>query len=406
MTSLGEKHRDEMRKRIRLAKTTSADKDNALANAPVLSEEMQSRRPVPAQPVPVKSTKPAPKAPQENNQHRDLAIALLSVGALRQGLFILTQHPWLIDRYPQIADILLRHLDYSIDPVYRQFSPSTTAVQPDAPPIDARKIRPTLIFPVPPATSSLEQVFFFPDWPERIPRCSSIDDLGTIGNHFLRLIGPHLYRYPVVFMKLCRIAHSEYQNVREPLLCLMLLNTLQELREDLKPFWSELIRTHLIPVISMSKDNALLGMELWSVIKLMDSSTRWSLYAEWMERTYESSPELRLKKALAARESKGVFRRLSSKNQGPSSRALAKIAHHNPCVLFSIGIDQVMSYDNLADPLVEALRGLTPIGLDILTFCLLDAFSRPDRPRMKDDGTNVAHWLQSKHGKLYQISIY
>ena len=146
----------------------------------------------------------------------------------------------------------------------------------------------------------------------------------------------------------------------------------------------------------MSKDNALLGMELWPILQTMEQSKRWSIYAEWLQRTYENAFEMRLKKALVTRECKGVLRRLSSKNQGQSARAFAKIAHHNPCVVFTIAIGQVMSYDNLADPLIEALRTLTPIGYDILTFCLLEAFADPERPRMKDDGTNVAHWLQSE----------
>lgn len=156
-----------------------------------------------------------------------------------------------------------------------------------------------------------------------------------------------------------------------------------------------MIRVNFFPLLSMSEDNALLGMELWPMLQKMDQPSRWSLYAEWLQATYNHSLELQLKKALATRESKGILRRLSAKNQGQSARALAKIAHHNPCVVFNVSIDQVMSYDNLTEPVMEALRTLTPIGYDILTFSLLDAFSQEERPRMKDDGTNVAHWLQS-----------
>ena len=145
----------------------------------------------------------------------------------------------------------------------------------------------------------------------------------------------------------------------------------------------------------MARDNPLLGIELWPLLEGMEMRKRWSIYAEWLHRAYEDNLEMRLKKALVTREVKGVLRRLNAKNQGQSARALAKIAHHNPCVVFNIAIGQVMSYDNLADPLMEALRTLTSIGYDILTFSLLDAFSQPDRPRMKDDGTNVSHWLQS-----------
>lgn len=157
-----------------------------------------------------------------------------------------------------------------------------------------------------------------------------------------------------------------------------------------------MIRVHFLPLVSMSKDNSSLGMELWPILQQLERPQRWGIYAEWLQRTYDLNSEMRLKKALVTRECKGVLRRLSSKNQGQSARAFAKIAHHNPCIIFTVAIDQVMSYDNLADPLIEALRTLSPIGYDILTFCLLVAFGDPNKPRMKDDGTNVAHWLQSE----------
>ena len=160
-------------------------------------------------------------------------------------------------------------------------------------------------------------------------------------------------------------------------------------------FWTYMLRQHFLPLISMAKDNPMLGNEIWPILQRLEIQQRWAIYGEWFQKTYDGSLEMRLKKAYVTRETKGVLRRLSSKNQGQSARALAKIAHHNPCVLFRIAIDQVMSYDNLADPLIEAFRTLSPIGYDILTYSLLDAFSQTERPRMKDDGTNVSHWLQS-----------
>lgn len=214
-----------MKKRIRLARTTAADKDNALASAGVLSQaddrEYSSRRPPPPpQPTaaPVKPIK-EPKILDELNQHRDLTIALLSVGALRPALFILTKHPWLISRYPQIADIMLKHLEYSIDPVYQAFSPAKQ--DPDAAAVyntamkhpentKSSKIKSTMIFPVPPPTSETEQAFFFPSWSERIPVCSSMEDLQSVVNPFLKIIGIHAYRSLPLYLKLCRIARHQF----------------------------------------------------------------------------------------------------------------------------------------------------------------------------------------------------
>lgn len=215
-----------MRKRIRLAKTTAADKDNALASAPVLSQsddrDFTSRRPPPSQTmqasVPVKPIK-EPRILDELNQHRDLAIALLSVGALRPALFIITRHPWLTSRYPQLADIMLKHLEYSIDPVYRSLSPKTK--DPDAAQVynkplrsavdgKSQKTKLTMTFPVPPATGDTEQVFFFQQAMERIPVCQSADDLPFIVGPMMKIIGIHAYRHLPLFLKLGRIARDRY----------------------------------------------------------------------------------------------------------------------------------------------------------------------------------------------------
>ncbi|KAG8827201.1 THO complex subunit 2, partial [Serendipita sp. 399] len=393
MSLLHTKHETEMRKRIRIAKTTAADKDNALANAPVLSaddREYNARRPPPAPVAPTVKPIKEPKMPEEVNQHRDLVVALLSIGALRPALFVLTKHPWLVSRYPQIADIMLRHLDYSINPIYRSLPPIVADVAAndaiygpslqDPHAVKQVKLRPTLVFPVPPPTSDVQYTFFYGQWMERIPTCSTTEDIESFLEPFLKVVGIHAYRFPQLFIKLCRIARFQLQN---------------EMGESKPEFWTAMLRVHFLPLLSMSKDNALLGNEIWPLLQRMSANERWSIYAEWLQKTYEGTFEMKLKKALVTREAKGVLRRLSSKNQGQSARALAKIAHQNPCVVFSIAISQVMSYDNLADPLIEALRTLSPIGYDVLTFCLLDAFSQTDRPRMKDDGTNVAHWLQS-----------
>jgi THO complex subunit 2 len=229
MTTLRQKYEEEMKKRIRTVKTTAADKDNALANAPVLStvddRDFSSRRP--PQPSQTAGTAVAakvikePKTIDELNQHRDLAIALLSVGALRPGLFLLTKHPWLSSRYPQLADILLNHLELSINPVYAPLSPAVKDPESAAayaaplkrPGSDkGSQIKPTTTFPVPPPTKDTQLAFFFPQYAERIPVCSSVDDFPYVVGPMLCIIGAHGYRHLPVFIKLCRIGRASRQD--------------------------------------------------------------------------------------------------------------------------------------------------------------------------------------------------
>jgi THO complex subunit 2 len=230
ISTLRRRHEDEMKKRIRLARTTAADKDNALANAGVLStlddREFASRRPpIPSQVAiapaanTVKVYKES-KVMEEINQYRDLALALLSVGAIRPALFILTREEWLISRYPQLADILLNHLEYAVMPIYRNLSSSAdiattdlySAARQRADGNKEPKIKLTMTFPVPPATSDLKQVFFFQHWMDRIPLCPDTSTLHCIVSAYLKIIGIHAYRSLPLFIKLCRIARSECQS--------------------------------------------------------------------------------------------------------------------------------------------------------------------------------------------------
>lgn len=53
------------------------------------------------------------------NQKLGILSALLGIGALRPALAILSKHRWMVDAHPEIADLLLRILRHSVDPLYQ-----------------------------------------------------------------------------------------------------------------------------------------------------------------------------------------------------------------------------------------------------------------------------------------------
>lgn len=110
---------------------------------------------------------------------------------------------------------------------------------------------------------------------------------------------------------------------------------------------------------------------------------------------YQSHPELRIRHVQTDKESKGILRRLSHNTIDTLSGPVAKLAHSNPCVFFQNAVHQIMSYDNLAAVVIQALRYVTNMGFDVLVFVILDALANPTKPRVKDDGVNTADWLQS-----------
>lgn len=161
-----------------------------------------------------------PKDPP--SQKAGLLVALLSIGALKPAIAIMSKFPWLVDAQPEIADLMLRVLKHSLSPLYesalvtKERNPSFT--QPRArfgpsgtfPP--SRKPTLTLWAPTPPSTNVLDFVFFFPDWVERVPVCTSLDDLVDVMEPLIRFIGLHISRDPLFLTKFLRLGRLHLQS--------------------------------------------------------------------------------------------------------------------------------------------------------------------------------------------------
>lgn len=174
------------------------------------------------------STLPRPSTPADlkkpesegmTNQKFGLLHALLSLGALRPAVALLSKFPWMVDAFPELADLLLRVLKHSISGLYD----STSTSGPDkssftrararfatAGVVPAQDRRPqiTLQAPTPPSTSSTNYVFFFPQWTERVPICSSADDVEDVVEPLLNFVGVHVSRDVNFFAKFLRVGRN------------------------------------------------------------------------------------------------------------------------------------------------------------------------------------------------------
>jgi THO complex subunit 2 len=180
----------------------------------------ETKKPPPPDPT------PEPKDPP--NQKAGLLVALLSVGALKPALALLTKFRWLVDAYPEIADLLIRVMKHSIASLYDQQlvtkprSPSN--VQPRARwgatgvvPAPVRKPMLTLYAPTPPGTSTADFVYFFPLWADHIPLCSTLDDSMDVIDPLMAFVGLHISRDPVFLTKFARLGRLHITStVRRP----------------------------------------------------------------------------------------------------------------------------------------------------------------------------------------------
>jgi len=360
-----------------------------------------------SQPKPTSNTTPIDrkKADTKNsNQKVGLVTSLLSVGAIKPAIAILSKFRWLVDANTEIADLMLRIMKVSISPLYESLTvtkrPSSGFTRPRARFGSSGVVQPsplksmlTLWAPNPPSTSTTEFVFFFPDWLDRVPLCSSLDDLGDVIEPLLHFIGLHIYRDPLFATKFLRLGK------------LHLLSTLPVDGSGKKPagepdpedpvrrLWLAILRRYILPALSMTRGNAVLTVEAWNLARQYSTSVRWSLYGEW--KNNRSHPELRIRDVQANRESKGILRRLSHNTIDALVGPVAKMVHSNPCIFFGNAITQVMAYDNLATVVIQSLRYSTSMGFDVLVFIALDALANPNKQRVKDDGVNSSDWLQS-----------
>jgi THO complex subunit 2 len=343
---------------------------------------------------------------KDTNQKAGLLAALLAMGALKPAVNTLSAFPWLVDSRPEIADLIIRILKVSISPLYEcqlvtkerntsfthpkaRYGPSGVSFPPPRKPVL------TLWAPTPPSTHTTDFVFFYPDWIDRVPISTCLDDLENVIEPLMRFIGLHVSRDPLFLTKFLRLGRLHLQYTVPVDLESKKSSNEPDLGHPIRQFWFTILRRYLLPALPLIRGNAVCTVEVWNIIRQYETTMRWRLYGEWKEHTYRSHPELRIRAVQVDRESKGILRRLSLNTVDSLSGSVAKLAHSNPCILFQNAVNQIMAYENLATVVIQALRYVTNMGFDVLVFIILGAFANPDKPRVKDDGVNTSDWLQS-----------
>ncbi|KAM6495643.1 Transcription factor/nuclear export subunit protein 2 domain containing protein [Amanita muscaria] len=385
-----------------------ANIDSRIAGAKISQLALAAPLESSSQPSQSKAAPAEPKKSElrDHNQKIGLLSALLTLGALKPSIVILSKFPWLVDSNPEIADLILRLLRHSISPLYesslltKERNPSFTLPRPrygssGLTAVPPRKPVLTLWAPTPPSTSFNDFVFFFPHWVGQVPICSTVDDLVDVIEPLLRFVGLHVSRDPVFLTKFLRLGRLQLGStvpvdpltkkpVSEPDPC-----------HPIRQFWFKVLRVYLLPALPLIRGNAVCTVEVWNIVRQFETTGRWRLYGEWKSNAYKSHPELRVREVQADRESKGILRRLSHNTIDSLSGPVAKLAHSNPCIFFANAVNQIMAYDNLASVVIQALRYVTNMGFDVLVYIILDALTNPRKERVKDDGVNTSDWLQS-----------
>lgn len=207
-----QRYKDSISDRVAAAKVSAL----AVA-APLTDESPANNSSSRSRPAGNDTKKPSAEHKEVPNQKLGVLIALLSLGALRQSIAILTKFPWMSAAYSEVADLFLRIVRVSLQPLYETTSrPNAALIRSNTTPRlryganglvqpPARKRVLTLRAPLPPDTASSEFVFFYPAWDLCIPRCLQHSDVGDVLVPLLQYVGVQVARDFAFVTKLCRI---------------------------------------------------------------------------------------------------------------------------------------------------------------------------------------------------------
>ncbi|XP_013175234.1 PREDICTED: THO complex subunit 2 isoform X1 [Papilio xuthus] len=289
--------------------------------------------------------------PQEywSNQKLVLCEALLKVTAWREFAALSARLPT-TSMAPRPALALCAMLHALVEPLYRTHC----------------RVAPKIIgIPVPPLKSNLA------------PRaCKTFQDMKETVIPALIILGPSLHHDPVLMYKIIRI-----------------LRTSRSLAED--PLHYEAITvldTAILPALTLMEGNCCMAEEVYTLLKLYPYQCRYCLYSRWKNESGEKIPALMRVRGNSLQRIKHIMKRVSKENIKPQGRLIGKLSHAAPAFLFDYMLLQIQTYDNLIGPVVESLKYLTSLSLDVLGYCLLEALCAG-----KGNIGGAAHppWLQA-----------
>lgn len=164
--------------------------------------------------------------------------------------------------------------------------------------------------------------------------------------------------------------------------------------EEVRSSMLALLRTYVLPSLSLCGSNANIAFEAWEMLKSFHWSIRYEIYTYLKDASHEGHPALSFARNRATAAARQTMKRVAVETLRQSGRMLGKLSHSNPFPVMEILVSTLERYDNLIPLSTEAMKYVGPLSLDVVAFTLVDRLWM-DRPRSKGDGMTSADWLSS-----------
>ena len=368
-----------------------------------------------------------PKSPPE---HRILLLqALLAIGDVKHASYLISRYPWIVQMHAQIADLVMRNVNYALEPIYESITDPRILSAPKGPSKADVPVTNTLWVPSPPDSLEMSYRFFYPDWVGQQSQWHSIEDVIKNAWPILERVRSMAIRNSQAVVRLCRIGASyfddlrkrkkeslgygkndpkERQKLEQLQVCLVWLSkfttlTNQPTQSEMDP-WIRIIRLCFLPALSVSQPHNAFDVELWAILKHFPYRVRHVLYRDWRDNTCRTikrgNPCLPAARATAQAlsEAKSVLKNITSQKQGAAGHedvraitTLTNIGRSNPLPLWERALYQIKSYANIGEHIVASARNMGFMSMDVAAFVILDELDSPKLERANVKGTVAAH---------------
>lgn len=336
-----------------------------------------------------------PKSLQHIQKYQFLKV-FLGNGLYYPSIYILTEFPYLSYLDDEISELINRIFDRMLSPLYNVISPfSTEDVEKlhqsrkiaysrsfnniryeEYPCVELLSFKPTLK-----SHSQKKFTYFYEDWGEGLPLIHNIDDLFVLSQEFLKFNGVNIAKNLELFVKISEIGYWDLSN--------------NENDPARKNAWLNYFRNFIFPAMTTIEENPLAIEMAYRVMNFYDKEDRYNIIGEMHQVSSKNNPFIKISYGKAEKSTKDILKRLSKENIPQMMRRIAKISFANPLPCLLTILQQIESYDNLINLVVETARYFNTYCWDALLLAILLRLTASGRSSMQVDGLNDRQWVLS-----------